>query len=285
MKKEKEFEYEEYEEEECDEKTFKRAIKRKSFNKLLLPVCLLSYVFVGTFSFLPKIVSSLLCGAALALPVIISFIREKKNMKPLSKVFALLCAAYLLFHLLVTDPAAAVTLNIIAIGALLVYTLLSFFCREYDATNLFLVILPAFTLRNLYDAENYFYFLVPAIVCGIVAAIASFLIVKKKEGRSKSVYAKTFSALFMVAVFAFFALGRLNYSLDSSEPRIFECVIEEKEHTHYRKSPDTYRFKLDTGVEIDVTSRIYSIYDEGDRITVYIYSGALGSPYYTLYKK
>ena len=91
----------------------------------------------------------------------------------------------------------------------------------------------------------------------------------------------------LVALLLFFCVGvvfgHLNHFLDNSEPKQYVAVIEKKNKTYHRKSPDDYEFKLTVygdSFYIEVPGSHYSKLNEGDLYVVEYHEGAFNEPYY-----
>lgn len=85
------------------------------------------------------------------------------------------------------------------------------------------------------------------------------------------------------ALFIMVTVCHLNYLLDFQSPTEIRAVIEDKEITHHRKSPDSYEFELTVDGEsfdLEVGKREYKRYEVGDTYTFKEYKGAFGKPFY-----
>jgi hypothetical protein len=85
------------------------------------------------------------------------------------------------------------------------------------------------------------------------------------------------------ALFIMITVCHLNYLLDLQPPTEIHAVIEDKEITHHRKSPDSYEFELTVDGEsfdLEVGKREYKRYEVGDTYTFKEYKGAFGKPFY-----
>ena len=97
---------------------------------------------------------------------------------------------------------------------------------------------------------------------------------------------KQIGAFLISSALCFFAAGatlaHLNHWFDSSQPKQFVVVIEDKE-SHFSKYSRSYEFTVtaqgDT-FDIEVPRRHYFHYEEGDLYVVEYREGALGEPYY-----
>ena len=97
---------------------------------------------------------------------------------------------------------------------------------------------------------------------------------------------KQIGAFLISSALCFFAAGatlaHLNHWFDSSQPRQFVVVIEDKEF-HFNKHSRSYEFTVtaqgDT-FDIEVPYKHYEALDVGDHYVIEYREGALGEPYY-----
>ena len=97
---------------------------------------------------------------------------------------------------------------------------------------------------------------------------------------------KRIGTFFLFSVLFFFAAGatlaHLNHWLDSSQPKQFVVVIEDKE-SHRSKKSRSYEFTVtaqgDT-FDIEVPGKHYKAFDVGDHYVIEYREGAFGEPYY-----
>ena len=88
---------------------------------------------------------------------------------------------------------------------------------------------------------------------------------------------------FLAFVVIWASLCHLNYLLDFHPPMEKHAVIEEKEITRHRKSPNSYEFELTVDGEsfdLEVGEIEYKKYEVGDTYTFRAYKGAFGKPFY-----
>ena len=97
---------------------------------------------------------------------------------------------------------------------------------------------------------------------------------------------KQIGAFLISSALCFFAAGatlaHLNHWFDSSQPRQFVVVIEDKEF-HFSKHSRSYEFTVtaqgDT-FDIEVPDKHYEAFDVGDHYVIEYREGAFGEPYY-----
>ena len=97
---------------------------------------------------------------------------------------------------------------------------------------------------------------------------------------------KRSGAFLLISALCFFAAGatlaHLNHWFDSSQPKQFVVVIEDKEYRH-RKNSSHHKFTVtaqgDT-FDIEVPGKHYKAFDVGDHYVIEYREGALGEPYY-----
>ena len=120
--------------------------------------------------------------------------------------------------------------------------------------------------------------LAPGLLCGWL-----FVAKLMEKGHSAG---KRIGTFFLFSVLFFFAAGatlaHLNHWLDSSQPKQFVVVIEDKE-SHSSRYSLSYEFTVtaqgDT-FDIDVPRSHYYTFDEGDLYVIEYREGAFGEPYY-----
>ena len=117
------------------------------------------------------------------------------------------------------------------------------------------------------------------------AALGAFVTVKivwKQSGIGGRIGSFVLVTL-ISALFIMITVCHLNYLLDLQPPTEIHAVIEDKEITHHRKSPDSYEFELTVDGEsfdLEVGKREYKRYEVGDTYTFKEYTGAFGKPFY-----
>ena len=97
---------------------------------------------------------------------------------------------------------------------------------------------------------------------------------------------KQIGAFLIISALCFFAAGatlaHLNHWFDSSQPKQFVVVIEDKE-SHFSRYSRSYEFTVtaqgDT-FDIEVPEKHYEAFDVGDHYVIEYREGALGEPYY-----
>ena len=120
--------------------------------------------------------------------------------------------------------------------------------------------------------------LAPGLLCGWL-----FVAKLMEKGHSAG---KRIGTFFLFSVLFFFAAGatlaQLNHWLDSSQPKQFVVVIEDKE-SHFSMYSHSYEFTVtaqgDT-FDIEVPDKHYAALDVGDHYVIEYREGALGEPYY-----
>lgn len=120
--------------------------------------------------------------------------------------------------------------------------------------------------------------LAPGLLCG-------WLFVAKLMVKGLSV-GKQIGAFLIISALCFFAAGtvlaHLNHFFDTSQPKQFVVVIEDKEYRH-RKHSSHHEFTVtaqgDT-FDIEVPRSHYDYYEVGDSYVIEYREGAFGEPYY-----
>lgn len=115
--------------------------------------------------------------------------------------------------------------------------------------------------------------------------LCGWLFVAKLMVKGLSV-GKQIGAFLIISALCFFAAGatlaHLNHWFDSSQPKQFVVVIEDKE-SHRSKHSRSYEFTVtaqgDT-FDIEVPGKHYKAFDVGDHYVIEYREGALGEPYY-----
>ena len=115
--------------------------------------------------------------------------------------------------------------------------------------------------------------------------LCGWLFVAKLMVKGLSV-GKRIGAFLLISALCFFAAGAtlapLNHWFDSSQPKQFVVVIEDKE-SHFSKYSRSYEFTVtaqgDT-FDIEVPDKHYEAFDVGDHYVIEYREGALGEPYY-----
>ena len=115
--------------------------------------------------------------------------------------------------------------------------------------------------------------------------LCGWLFVAKLMEKGLSV-GKQIGAFHIISALCFFAAGatlaHLNHWFDSSQPKQFVVVIEDKEF-HFSKHSRSYEFTVtawgDT-FDIEVPGKHYKVFDVGDHYVIEYREGALGEPYY-----
>ena len=116
------------------------------------------------------------------------------------------------------------------------------------------------------------------LLCGVL-----FVAKVMEKGHSAG---KQIGMLLLMSLIMFFVAGtvlaHLNHWLDSSQPKQFVVVIEDKE-SHFSRYSRSYEFTVtaqgDT-FDIEVPEKHYFTFDEGDLYVIEYREGALGEPYY-----
>ena len=156
--------------------------------------------------------------------------------------------------------AVTVTLLICAIGAVSVATWERYAFADTDLFPLWYVALAL------------------GLLCG-------WLFVAKVMVKGLSI-GKRIGAFLLIAALSFFAAGavlaHLNHFFDTSQPKQFVVVIEDKEYRH-RKHSSHHKFTVtaqgDT-FDIEVPRSHYAYYEVGDSYVIEYREGAFGEPYY-----
>ena len=115
--------------------------------------------------------------------------------------------------------------------------------------------------------------------------LCGWLFVAKLMVKGLSV-GKRIGAFLIISALCFFAAGatlaHLNHWFDSSQPKQFVVVIEDKE-SHRSKHSRSYEFTVtaqgDT-FDIEVPGKHYKAFDVGDHYVIEYREGAFGEPYY-----
>ena len=115
--------------------------------------------------------------------------------------------------------------------------------------------------------------------------LCGWLFVAKLMEKGLSI-GKQIGTFLIISALCFFAAGatlaHLNHWFDSSQPRQFVVVIEDKE-SHRSKKSRSYEFTVtaqgDT-FDIEVPGKHYKAFDVGDHYVIEYREGALGEPYY-----
>ena len=115
--------------------------------------------------------------------------------------------------------------------------------------------------------------------------LCGWLFVAKLMEKGLSV-GKRIGAFLIISALCFFAAGatlaHLNHWFDSSQPKQFVVVIEDKE-SHRSKNSRSYEFTVtaqgDT-FDIEVPGKHYKAFDVGDHYVIEYREGAFGEPYY-----
>lgn len=115
--------------------------------------------------------------------------------------------------------------------------------------------------------------------------LCGWLFVAKLMEKGLSI-GKQIGAFLIISALCFFAAGatlaHLNHWFDSSQPRQFVVVIEDKESRH-RKHSSHHEFTVtargDT-FDIEVPRSHYAYYEVGDSYVIEYREGAFGEPYY-----
>lgn len=120
--------------------------------------------------------------------------------------------------------------------------------------------------------------LAPGLLCGWL-----FVAKVMEKGHSAG---KQIGMLLLMSLIMFFVAGtvlaHLNHFFDTSQPKQFVVVIEDKEYRH-RKHSSHHKFTVtaqgDT-FDIEVPRSHYAYYEVGDPYVIEYREGALGEPYY-----
>lgn len=135
--------------------------------------------------------------------------------------------------------------------------------------------------------QSEFPFWLPSLIAAVCLCALSVICVfflkdllrKKSERVLVPVLTLTFSFLFV-----WVALGVFNYSLDTGTPQQIVADVYDMRVSSGGRGPTVYELTLQTreGEEItlNVGQRVWHEVKEGDRVTVSLYEGALGEPYY-----
>ena len=115
--------------------------------------------------------------------------------------------------------------------------------------------------------------------------LCGWLFVAKLMEKGLSI-GKQIGTFLIISALCFFAAGatlaHLNHWFDSSQPKQFVVVIEDKE-SHFSKYSRSYEFTVtaqgDT-FDIEVPEKHYEAFDVGDHYVIEYREGALGEPYY-----
>ena len=115
--------------------------------------------------------------------------------------------------------------------------------------------------------------------------LCGWLFVAKLMEKGLSI-GKQIGTFLIISALCFFAAGatlaHLNHWFDSSQPRQFVVVIEDKE-SHHSKHSRSYEFTVtaqgDT-FDIEVPRSHYASHEVGDHYVIEYREGALGEPYY-----
>ena len=115
--------------------------------------------------------------------------------------------------------------------------------------------------------------------------LCGWLFVAKLMEKGLSI-GKQIGTFLIISALCFFAAGatlaHLNHWFDSSQPRQFVVVIEDKE-SHHSKHSRSYEFTVTAqGVtfDIEVPRSHYASHEVGDHYVIEYREGALGEPYY-----
>ena len=115
--------------------------------------------------------------------------------------------------------------------------------------------------------------------------LCGWLFVAKLMEKGLSV-GKRIGAFLLISALCFFAAGatlaHLNHWFDSSQPKQFVVVIEDKEYRHSKHSSHhkfTVTAQGDT-FDIEVPRSHYAYYEVGDSYVIEYREGAFGEPYY-----
>ena len=115
--------------------------------------------------------------------------------------------------------------------------------------------------------------------------LCGWLFVLKVMGKEHSL-GKRIGMLLLMSLIMFFVAGtvlaHLNHFFDTSQPKQFVVVIEDKEYRH-RKHSSHHKFTVtaqgDT-FDIEVPRSHYAYYEVGDSYVIEYREGAFGEPYY-----
>ena len=116
------------------------------------------------------------------------------------------------------------------------------------------------------------------LLCGVLFVAK---VMEKGHGAGKQIVMFLLMSLIMFFV-AGTVLAHLNHFFDTSQPKQFVVVIEDKEYRH-RKHSSHHNFTVtargDT-FDIEVPRSHYAYYEVGDSYVIEYREGALGEPYY-----
>ena len=164
--------------------------------------------------------------------------------------------------------------------------------KDMPRFSLVLVILCAFifVLRRgllIEYAQSEFPFWLPSLIAAISAFVLSvlcILLLKNLAWRKRDRIIIPVMTLLISFLFVWVALCVCNYSLDRSVPQSISAEICDKGIDSGGRGPTTYGLTLEmqSGDEIrlNVSQKAWHTLKKGDRITVFLYKGALNEPYY-----
>lgn len=116
------------------------------------------------------------------------------------------------------------------------------------------------------------------LLCGVL-----FVAKVMEKGHSTG---KQIGMLLLISLLMFFVAGtvlaHLNHFFDTSQPKQFVVVIEDKEYRH-RKHSSHHKFTVtaqEDTFDIEVPRSHYAYYEVGDSYVIEYREGALGEPYY-----
>jgi len=122
-----------------------------------------------------------------------------------------------------------------------------------------------------------------SLIVGAIAGVIAFVLLRGKEQKKSTLIIYIVVVVLLSVIFASQIFSHLNYALDTSDPQRYIAVIEDKDHTNYRKSSDTYEFTVTAGGErfdLNVPRSVYRSYDVGDIIEFNKYKGFFGKEFF-----
>ncbi len=144
---------------------------------------------------------------------------------------------------------------------------------------------------NGFFACKYIYI---TLIVSLIAGALAYLVLKdkklpterkrmtKKDRRANAVFVAACIAV-SAAFISYFALGNLNFALDSSAPTSYTCVISDKRASvggKYKRAYWRVEVEIDGKTEwLDISSSEYSRYKVGDAIEINLYEGFLKEAY------
>lgn len=139
-----------------------------------------------------------------------------------------------------------------------------------------------FIFRIELESEN-----APFLIMAIVGFLTIWVVLFTLNAlydikRIKDLIVISISFGFFTFLFGSFMFTGLNFSLDTSEPVIVECIIVDKDIKTSTRSPDEYILyyqRVGEEFELHVSKSLYNQYEIGETIEIYEYEGFFGLPY------